>query len=506
MKTLRLPHLRRGTASHRLAPVLLSLALASLAAADLPRSTPEAQGVSAAGLLEFIDVADREIDSLHSLMLVRHGHVVAEGWWAPYDAATPHRLYSLSKSFTSTAVGMAIAEGRFSLDDPVLKFFPDDAPADPSANLRAMRVRDLLTMSAGHADETSSAADAICAKTFLAHPVPHAPGTHFRYNTPATFMLSAIVQQRTGQTVCDYLGPRLFAPLGIEPASWATNWQGISLGGYGLRVRTEDIARFGQLYLQEGSWEGRQLLPAWWIGMATSRQVANGDNPDSDWNQGYGFQFWRCRHGTYRGDGAFGQYCIVMPEQDAVVAITSGVRDMQAVLNLIWDRLLPAFQAAARPEESGARERLQARLQRLSLPFPKGPEDSPGAAAVLGRTYELAENEQKLESLRLEAADDGGGWVLVTRSAKGESRIPCGFRAWKRSPARAGGVIPDEPLAAAGAWVGSDTFEATLCARETPHLLTVRLRFAGDEVFVDAAFNVAFGPARWPQLKGKAEG
>lgn len=505
MKTLRLTDLGRVFVPNRLAFFLLFAGAVSLPAAGLPRSTPEAQGVSPAALLGFIEAADREIDSLHSFMLVRHGHVVAEGWWAPYDASTPHRLYSLSKSFTSTAVGMAIAEGRFSLDDPVLKFFPDDAPDEPSANLRAMRVRDLLTMSAGHADETSSAADTICARTFLAHPVPHEPGTFFRYNTPATFMLSAIVQQQTGQMVRDYLGPRLFGPLGIGQPFWATNWQGINLGGYGLRVRTEDIARFGQLYLQKGEWEGKQLLPAAWVEMATSRQIANGDNPNSDWNQGYGFQFWRCRHGAYRGDGAFGQYCIVMPEQDAVVAITSGVRDMQAVLNLIWDRLLPAFQAAALPEDLRQRERLRAGLQRLSLSFPKGPEQAAVASRVLGRDYRLAQNEQSLESLRLDADPYGSGWVLGTRSATGESRIPCGFREWRRSPASAGGILPDEPLAAAGAWVGPDTFEAKLCARETPHILTVRLRFERDEVLADAEFNVAFGPTRWPQVRGRAE-
>ena len=139
-------------------------------------------------------------------------------------------------------------------------------------------------------------------------------------------MLSAIVQKATGKTVLDYLRPRLFEPLGIENPTWETSPQGISLGGYGLSIRTEDIARFGQLYLQKGKWQGKQLVPAAWVEAATARQTSNGSNPKSDWDQGYGYQFWRCRHGAYRGDGAFGQFCIVMPEQDAVVAITSGTR------------------------------------------------------------------------------------------------------------------------------------------------------------------------------------
>ncbi|HLY74380.1 MAG TPA: serine hydrolase, partial [Planctomycetota bacterium] len=304
----------------RVALALLALGLAACSSPGrtpstggvFDRTAPEAQGVASAAILSFLEDADR-IDAMNSFMLVRHGHVIAEGWWGPYDSESNHELYSLSKSFTSTAVGFAVAEGRLSLDDEVLKLFPEDAPPEPSANLKSMRIRDLLTMSAGHQDETSSAADKITPKSFLSHPVPHKPGTHFKYNTPASFMLSAAVQKRTGQTLVEYLKPRLFEPLGISRPVWDTNSQGIALGGYGLRVRTEDIARFGQLYLQRGVWQGKQLLPADWIDLATSRQVSNGSNPKSDWEQGYGFQFWRCRHGAYRGDGAFGQYCVVLP-------------------------------------------------------------------------------------------------------------------------------------------------------------------------------------------------
>ena len=245
----------------------------------------------------FVERADRELPDMNSFMLVRHGHVVAEGWWTPYDAATRHELYSLSKSFTSTAAGLAIAEGKLGLDDPVLKFFSEDAPTEPSENLRAMQVRHLLSMSTGHETEPQVfAADQPWTKTFLAHTVPHQPGTHFLYNTAATYMVSAIVQKQTGETVLDYLRPRLFDPLGIENPTWGTSPQGITLGGYGLSVRTEDIARLGQLYLQKGMWNGKQLLPASWVEAATSQQISNGSNPASDWNQGYGFQFWRCQH------------------------------------------------------------------------------------------------------------------------------------------------------------------------------------------------------------------
>ncbi|MES2568453.1 MAG: serine hydrolase, partial [Verrucomicrobiota bacterium] len=301
--------------------------------AGLPRSTPEAQGVSTAGVRAFVEQADKQVDTMHSFMLVRHGHVVAEGWWKPEAAEKPHVMHSLSKSFTSTAVGMAVADGKLSVDDPVLKFFPEEAPESPSDKLKAMRVRDLLTMSTGHEAEAKFTPNEPWVRTFLAQPVPFKPGTHFLYNTPATHLLSAIVRKVTGETVLDYLKPRLFAPLGIENPEWGSSPQGNTLGGWGLKIRTEDIAKFGQLYLQKGAWEGKQLVPASWVAQATSKQVSNGSDPARDWDQGYGFQFWRCRHGAYRGDGAHGQFCVVLPEQDAVIAITANTRDLQGVLH-----------------------------------------------------------------------------------------------------------------------------------------------------------------------------
>ncbi len=348
----------------------LASAMSSVVAEEmrLPRSSPESQGVSSKAIREFIETANQQVDTLHSFMLVRHGQVVAEGWWKPEAADKPHVLHSLSKSFCSTAVGLAVAEGKLSIDDPVLKFFPEDAPEKPSDKLLQMRVRDLLTMSTGHETEPRFTDSESWVKTFLAHPVPHKPGAHFQYNSPATYMQSAIVQKVTGQTVLDYLKPRLFEPLGIEGQTWMRSPQGISTGGWGLMLRTEDIAKFGQLYLQKGMWHGKQLVPAAWIEQATSKQVSNGSDPTRDWDQGYGFQFWRCRHGAYRGDGAFGQFCVVLPEQDAVIAITADTKDMQAELNVVWDKLLPAFHAEPLPANTDEEGQLKATLAKLVVP------------------------------------------------------------------------------------------------------------------------------------------
>ena len=483
--------------------LVVLLAAQSFAAAVLPRSTPEAQGISSAAIRSFIEEADQKIDAMHSVMIVRHGKVVAEGWWTPYDATTRHELYSLSKSFTSTAVGMAVAEGKLSVDDEVLKFFPGEAPAEPSANLKSMRVSDLLRMNAGHQVEIPTAKDLMTTKLFLSHPVPFKPGTRFLYNTPATFMLSAIVQKVSGQTVAEYLKPRLFDPLGIVDPIWETNIQGISLGGYGLNVRTEDIAKFGQLYLQKGRWNGQQLLPASWVEAASARQTSNGSNPKSDWDQGYGYQFWRSRNGAYRGDGAFGQYCIVMPEQDTVIAITSGVKDMQAVLNLVWDKLLPAMQPKKLPADKSAQQQLATTLSHLSLRTATGAATPPMAAKVAGKKFVFPANEQKLESLALQSSTTGGTTLLVRINGK-DQRIDCGSGEWKKGRL-AYGTFPERAVAVSGAWSADDTYTSKICFNETPYMLTVKLHFADGQLTYESEYNVFFGNAKPPQLVGKVE-
>ena len=487
----------------------------ALAQSALPRSTPEAQGISSAAIQAFVQAADSGIDGMNSVMIVRHGRVVAEGWWAPYDARTPHVLYSLSKSFTSTAVGMAVAEGKLSVDDEVLKFFPEEAPANPSANLRAMRVKDLLRMVTGHQTEPalfgqvdSSMRSATWVKRFFAHPVAFKPGTHFLYNSPATYMLSAIVQKVTGQTVADYLQPRLFEPLGIERPTWVRSPEGINAGAYGLSVRTEDIAKFGQLYLQRGRWKGKQLIPAAWVDEATARQTSNGSSPRSDWDQGYGYQFWQSRHG-YRGDGAFGQYMLIVPEVDAVVAITSGVRDMQSVMNLVWDRLLPAMKATPLPANADAQRALRTTLAGLTMRPPAGQPTSPLASAISGKWYELADNERGIRAVSLDLAPNAP--AIVVRTAAGETRTPLGLGQWARTGTWfANGIermlsVPAQPqVAASGAWTADSVFRVKLVAPETPFYSTLDFHFGGDRLVLDGEQNVSFGPTKLPRVEGTA--
>jgi hypothetical protein len=466
---------------------------------QLQRTSPEQQGVASTAILNFVAALDRDVHDVHGMMLLRHGSVIAEGWWSPYRPEYPHMLFSLSKSFTSTAVGLAISEGYFTLDDALVSFFPDEAPAVVSDNLAAMRVRDLLSMSSGHGADTWIYTDDVYdidwTPRLLALPVVHTPGTQFVYNSGATYLLSALVHKTTGQNLIDYLTPRLFAPLGIETPTWSQTSQGVSLGGIGLKLMTEDIARFGQLYLQHGNWNGQQLLPESWIAEATSFQVSNaqhGTNADSI--QGYGFQFWRCRHNIYRGDGAFGQLCIVMPDQDAVLAITGGYADMQQVMDLAWEHLLPVMSADTLPENAVSHAVLTDRLVQLSLPPVQGQATSAIASKVSGRTYQVEANQYGMQTLSL-SFDEAGAALTVTTAA-GEESFTADSGNWElgqTSLFNQTWMLEPAPMAASGAWASDQRYMIVVRMLETPFVQTLHFDFAADDrLQIESSVNLSF--------------
>lgn len=469
---------------------------------QMKRSTPEEQGISPASVLNFVSAIEEAKLELHSLILIRHGYVVAEGWWAPYSGDRPHMLFSLSKSFTSTAIGFAEQEGIVSVDDKVVSFFPEYKELYASNDhLTKMRVRHLLSMATGHAQDTLGriTESEEWVKSFLSLSVEYEPGTHFVYNSGATYMLSAILQRVTGQTLLEFLKPRLFDPLGIRNASWETCPKGISTGGWGLSIVTEDIAKFGMLYLQKGLWEGNRLLSEEWVEEATSAQVSNGNDVNSDWTQGYGFQFWRCRNGAYRGDGAFGQYCIVMPEQDAVIAITSGVDDMQAVLNVIWEHLLPAMDNNALPHDDAVSAKLRERLSGLTLCPPQYMQTSKLARQVSGKRYDVkSENEAEKVGFSCTFKDDCT--ELLYENMSGEHQITCGIGEWVEGATSLFGK--PQPVCSSGGWKDENTFVATIRFVETPFYETVTCTFVEDRLKIERVVNVSFGPKEQPVLSG----
>ena len=429
-----------------------------MTAERLARSTPDAEGLPSSSVAEFLDKLD-DVRFPHTMKLLRHGRVVAEATWSPYEADRPHSTFSISKSFTSMAIGLLIDEGRLSLDDLVVDLLPDDVPAEVSPHLAALRLRHVLDMTIGHDVETWPSDDVAESVTWaqkvLAAPIPHEPGTHWIYNTPSTYLLSCIVQRITGGRMLDYLTPRLFEPLGIENPTWEQSEQGVDTGGWGLSITIEDLAVFGQFLLQRGQWQGKQVVPAAWIDEATAAHADNsgGASEPNDGQMGYGYQFWRCLHGAYRADGAFGQLVVVMPEQDAVFVSTSGYSE-QPVLEHLW-ALLSSFD-----------------------------KEGPTADVVSDRSLEIPPGE--VRDVALEYQYDG----LIRHVRLANDVLELDDVQFVLRPGEwSKGQLLGEPVAIAGGWVGD---EFTVLARmlQTPFSNTLRLDQDGTlSITIDHGFH-----------------
>jgi CubicO group peptidase (beta-lactamase class C family) len=454
-------------------------------ASSLPRSRPADQQVDPAAILGFLDAVDGHPDiEMHSLMVVRHGQVVAEGWWAPYSADRPQLLYSLSKSFTSTATAFAQAEGLLDLDDTVVSHFAEfDADiTDPRS--RSMKLRHVASMASGHTrdmlGEATARDPAEPVRGFLLIPPDREPGTVFAYSQPCTYTLASIIQRNAGMPLTQYLRPRLLDPLGIEHVGWHTFPPGREQGFSGLHARTEDIAKLGQLYLQRGQWDGIQLIPEQWVTQATSKQIDNPGQPNPDWRQGYGFQFWMARHG-YRGDGAFGQFCVILPEYETVIVTTAYSMAMQAVLDAMWTHLLPGLAGPA-PDVRSAQDQLSARLDGLELPACRAEPAPADWDRWTGEPFTIAARGPGIRIqpalISVEVAPQASGWQISLIEPANRLTFPVAAKAWAVSaPADNRGEII--PVAASGGWLDDHSLRAEIIFLETPHRMDIACSLHG---------------------------
>ncbi len=487
---------------------LLSIAIVSgtcsLTASDfLPTATPESQGIPSETILEYVKAAEADPDrAAHSLIIIRNGNAIAEGYWTPYAQEQPHELFSLSKSFTSTAVGLAVEEGLLDIDDRVIDFFPESTPKDAPDNLKNLRVRHLLRMSTGHTTEPqiwTPVAGTTVVERFFASPPETEPGSQFLYNTPATYLLSAIVQKVTGQRVRDYLMPRLFEPLGIEKPHWDQSEDGVDYGGFGLALKTRDIAKFGQLLLQKGKWNGEQIVPSNWLEMANSKQTDNGPG-ESDWNYGYGFQFWMNSTEGFRGDGAFGQLCIVLPNANMVVAMTAATQDMPQEMRWIWDILLPALSDEALPENSAAQAKLQAKLESLVLSMPKGDAVPDKSIVDQKGAFMFEQNMFGFKTIQVRLEDQN--LFIDLDLPTGFYSFPVGMGEWIASKFVRNSMFgqPEETTAyISGAWETPTVLNVNVVYEGRCQMFRSKITF-GDVLTLQPSVNVAFGPTEMPEI------
>jgi CubicO group peptidase (beta-lactamase class C family) len=481
-------------------------------ATALPRSTPEIEGVSSEAIANFLNAVEKSKHEFHSFMIMRHGKVISEAWWAPYRPDLRHTMYSCSKSFTATAVGFAVSEGLISLSDKVVTFFPEFVPKDISPNLAALTIRDLLTMTAGQDPDPSftiASTKDNWIGAFFSTPIVDTPGTKFLYNSLATYMAGAIVQDVSHQSLIDYLRPRLFFPLGIEGMDWEEDIAGYQVGGWGLRIKTEDMAKFAQLFLQKGKWNGKQVLPEGWVEEATSMKILQQPNlkPEerakTDWAQGYCYQMWRSRHNSYRGDGAYGQYMLVLPELDAVIAITEETADLQGVLDLVWENLLPGFQTKPL-KESPAQTALTERLAKLALPLPKSNADATSRNVKAAKKFfEMQSNELGFTNVNF--AFQGTDCRLMLKINDTMYPLFFGEGQWKYmttpklGPYLVAGIkgsmegLPPSQVAGSYAWLDDNTMQFKLRYIESPHSETYTCRFNAGKLTMEYEKSTDFG-------------
>jgi CubicO group peptidase (beta-lactamase class C family) len=433
----------------------------------LPRSTPERQGIPSDAILSMVRRWEAHDCEPHSVMVVRHGQVVAEGWWAPYRRDGIQLLYSVSKTFLAIAVALAEDEGLLGRGERLVDVFPE-AAAVAGTLASTITIEDCLRMSTGHHEDTLDTVDGFlrggddAARLFLAVEPQDEPGSWFLYHNGASRMLALAVQRRTGQALLDYLRPRVLDPLGISAASWRST-AGRDLGFSGLHTTTGALARLGLLLLRDGVWQGQRLLPPGWVSTATSALADTSHHPGTaDWLLGYGHQMWRSRHDGFRADGAYGQFALVHPSLDLVVAVTACTDDAQPLLDAVWEELVPALSDAPRPADPDALGVLAQALRGAALPL-VATAAPPAAAGPWVFTHEPTSEHPLLTRVEVRPSDDG--WLLLVDDG-GPQEVACGDGRW---PDAVGA-----PFVATGGWTSPDVFEATVVAVQTPHSLRLR--------------------------------
>lgn len=460
----------------------------------LARSTPSAEGLDPRAVLRFLDEAAEKKIELHSLMIIRNGKVACEGWWDPYRPDTRQACYSVTKTFAMTAIGLAVGEGLLSVDDRVSEFFPDKLPENPSGNLLSMTIHDLMCMGGGQETEVDVHGSDDWVKIFLAEDSLHKPGTVFKYNSIGSHMLAEIIYRVTGQTLLEYLTPRVFDVIGIRGVKWDTTPAGLEIGGWGIHITTEDLARMGLLYLQDGVWNGRRVLPEGWVKTASGKKIDNaGTSVDYDWTIGYCYQMWISSPArSYRLDGAYGQFSIVLPEQNAVIALTECVGSAQPTLDLVWKNLVAGMSQEPCSDPDGDRA-VRARLLSGAIDDGIAARRSSLERTVAGKTFAFGENREHLmtefERFALTRPQAGisavrlnftGNVCAFTFTCGGmESTIRVGLDGRRR---RSAVWLGDrrQCVEAVGGWADDATFRFAMRPVEEPQTNFVTLHFDGD--------------------------
>lgn len=377
---------------------------------QLQFASPEALGIPSEAILKFLKEMQECQFPLHSYIVMRHGVVAAEGYVDPFGADKKHRMYSVSKSFTSVAIGMLLTEGRLTLHDRVADYFPEYLPEHPSPYTLRATIRDLLRMATPNEENSYNWDDPDFVRTFFDNKKPkHEPGTVFHYDTAGTTTLCAIVEKITGMPILDYMRP-LLDELGISKDIWCIQTpEGRSWTGSGIMCTSRDLLRFGQFCLQRGEWEGRQLVDRQYMTEATTKQIDITVAHSGYVRDGYGYQFWMLKDGGFACCGMGCQFAFMMPRQDAVMVITAdtqGMDNAEDAIKRAFYGIVDSMGEGPLPENPEAEAELKAFTAAMTLPLPLGAPASPAAAQITGNTYDFDENLFGFKWMRVDADEE----------------------------------------------------------------------------------------------------
>lgn len=482
---------------------------------EFERVTPESVGISSQDIEWLLDQLESGFTEPHGLMIMRHGKICAEGWWSPYAPGIRHGEQSHSKTYAATAVGIAYTEGLLRLDERIIDIFSEEAPEKPSENLARMTVHDVLCMGCGMDEMPTPTKDWI--RDFLAVPVLHKPGTTYMYNSVGSSLLGAIIRKKTGLGLHEYLKPRLYDKIGIlsDNHRWACMPDGMEAGGGGLFATTEDNLRLMKLYADGGVWEGERILSPDYVELATTLQNESASEekknpPAKDNFVGYGYQIWMCRpKGVYRADGAMGQFTIVVPDKDMIIAITenaSGAHWAQNTLDVMWKFLERMGKNPALEECKEKAEHLANRMRRLSQPNPVFAPYSPEQEKIIGKRYLVTEGSFRIadggalrgmtgmplpDEIREFSFDFAADiCTLYYRTDTQEAQVDIaldGSRKWNRME----GETVTQALVS-GAWLTENQFEMTIRWVETCNEQKRVFTFAENSVTVTTSQTMMF--------------
>ncbi len=402
-------------------------------------STPEAAGIPSASIIQLIKKLNQHEIPMHSILMMRHGNLIAEGYYAPYQANTLHRMFSISKSFTAIAIGLLAQEGRLSLDDRIIDYFPEKLPVRIHPYVAATTIRNMLMMRSCHAQTTyKNRRDEDWVESFFTATPTHPPGKLFHYDTSSAHTLCALVEKLAGKPMLDYLKEKCLNELDFSKESYMlTDPFGISMGGSGLMATPMDALKFGYLIANKGWVNGKQLLDPAYITAATACQTATAMHaPCLSESFGYGYQFWRSAHNGYVCYGMGGQFIMFLPDYDFILVTTADTQGIsggnQIIYDALYDILLPVMAAEALPENPSAWASLSHLLRHLSVSPLKDRQNlginSSKMTLINGKTFILKENSNQFESfcVALSPAQPETG-LLTYKNAEGTHLVPFGF-------------------------------------------------------------------------------